>query len=416
MKFLFKLGCILLFLPFLPFISFASPLKPDNNFLILSDIHLDKQSTHQMEISPTRGIQDNDLDWATFQLLLAATHRSIQAGIITKPQFIIVLGDLVGHMRSTSTSAEESETLVFNAVKNTFPDTPLFYVFGNNDSLTVNYGPFSDSASPNVSKSPYDVAINEGHWKNGFLSTGVQCGNQKNIFPCLMTQNTVNGYYSAYLKPQLRLITLNSVLFSPRRTQVSEKDAMSQLDWLEQQLKTAETNKESVLIAMHIPPGNNVFDHSAFWLPAEQDAFLKLLNSYQNIILGILSSHTHAEELKIIKDGSNKTISGVYFTAALSTSHGNAPSEKTFYIEKKEGKWLLSNYETFYMKDILSNLIFNKLYDYQNYYCEKDHEGLSACLDNITPEKMKKYFSAGNPNFDGTMNSPGDFILIQKND
>lgn len=404
MKVLFKIFCIFFFLSTL---SIALPLNKDN-FLVISDIHLDKQATHPMEISPFKGNQNNDLDWVTFQKLLAAVSDGIKKGTIAKPQFIIYLGDLVGHIRIDSTSAPESETLVFSALKNTFSKIPLLYVFGNNDSLIINYGPFNDSHN-----SPYDIAKNNADWKNGFLSTGVECSGQKNIFPCIISENKMNGFYSAYLKPKLRLISLNTILFSPKRKLISEKDSLDQLNWLNNQLEMAEKNRESVLIAMHIPPGNNVYDHSDFWLPKEKHIFLKLINQYQNIIMGLLSSHTHAEEIKIIKDPSGKIISAVYYTSALSTSHGNEPSVKTFFYSKNHGKWLLTNYETFYANENDSKITFNKLYDYQAYYCDKPHVKLSDCLDNITADKMKKYFSAGNPHFMGTMKSPRDFILIQ---
>jgi sphingomyelin phosphodiesterase acid-like 3 len=80
---------------------------------------------------------------------------------------------------------------------------------------------------------------------------------------------------------------------------------------------------------MHIPPGKNVYDNSSFWLPKEEAIFFKIISRYHDRIIGILVAHTHAEELKIIKDVSNKNINGVYFTAA-STTHGNAPSVKIF--------------------------------------------------------------------------------------
>jgi len=156
-------------------------------------------------------------------------------------------------------------------------------------------------------------------------------------------------------------------------------------------------------------------DHSNFWLPEEQTVFLKLIKLYQGTIIGILASHTHAEELKIIKDELNKNIAGVYFIAALSTSHGNEPSVKTFYFSKNNQQWLISNYETFHFTMNNSNMIFSKLYDYTNYYCDNlKNDDLSNCLINITPDKMKKYFSAGNPNYGGIMRSPDDIVLIAK--
>ncbi len=367
---------------------------------MISDIHLDSKSTHVMEISPSSSNTDNDLDLVTFQKMIANINNNIQTGIVAKPQFIILLGDMVGHLRTSSDNVVKNESLVFNTIKNNFPSIPIFYVFGNNDSIQTDYGPFID---PNQS-SPYEIAKNNANWKNGFLSNGVKCNINKKIFPCILTENTTDGFYSAYLKPRLRLISLNSVLFSPKRTLVSEKDALQELDWLSKELNLAENNHESVLIAMHIPPGMNVYNNSNFWLPTEQNLFLNLMKSHHKIIIGILASHTHAEEFKMIRDKFHRNIATVYFTAALSTSHGNEPSIKTFYFAKKNQRWILSNYETFHFTGNQENITLSKLYDYKSYYCKIN------CFENMA-DKMKHYFSAGNPNFAGVMKFPEDIWI-----
>lgn len=411
----FNIKYVLLFLLLFPVLSMASFLNNENNFLVISDIHLDKSSTHLMEISPSKGSKENDLDLATFEKLISDIDLNIKMGMIAQPQFILLLGDIVGHLRTTSTSALESEASVFSVLKTTFPDTPIFYTFGNNDSLKVNYGPFRNQNQGEAIQSPYDVAKINGRWKNGFLSSGEICAYKNHDYPCIIKENLQHGYYSAYINPGFRLISLNTVLFSPNRTEVAKQDAMNQLEWLNVQLKLATKNKESVLITMHIPPGNNIYDHSRFWLDDEENLFLKLVKRYQNTIMGILASHTHIEELKLIKDEVNKNISGIYFIAALSTSHGNEPSVKTFYYSNNNEKWLLSNYKTFHFTLNQSTPIFNKLYDYRDYYCDhSDQSNLSSCLKNVIPDKIKKYLSAGNPNYEGIMKSPDDIILIAK--
>jgi hypothetical protein len=230
----------------------------------------------------------------------------------------------------------------------------------------------------------------------------------------LLQIEKTQGYYSAYLAPKLRLIALNSVIFSVLRKQVIEQDASKQLLWLKSQLECTKASQESILLAMHVPPGQNVYDNSSFWFPKEEAVFLKMISRYHNRIIGILVAHTHFEELKIIKDASNKNIGGVYFTAALSTSHGNAPSVKTFYFDKNGSKaWQLRNFETFHF--YLNNqnqLLLSKLYDYNAYYCNRTlAKGIFQCLNNVTPEKMKTYFSAGNPNFSGNIKFPDDIVI-----
>ena len=406
---------LLIFIIFIAFSieSSAALRKNEPNFLVLSDIHLNQASLHTMDISPSKNSINNDLDQPTFEKLILEVGKNIKNGTVPQPNFIIILGDILGHMRFSSNSILNSESTVFTMLKNTFPHTPIFYTFGNNDSLKANYGPFKDWNPSSQYKSPYEVAKFKGGWADGFLSTGTFCIQKKNNFPCIIIEDTTNGYYSAYLNTQLRLISLNSVLFSPKRRQIPEQAAMDQLHWFETQLKIAKASQESVLIIMHIPLGNNVYDHSNFWLPKEQTVFLKIIADYQQTIIGLLAAHTHAEELKIIKDSSKKNITGIYLSAALSTSHGNEPSIKTFYFSNSRSRWSLSNYTTFHFSLDNSHLIFNKLYDYRHYYCNPHAKnGLFPCLDNITAENMKKNFSAGNKNYNGIMKSPEDINLI----
>jgi sphingomyelin phosphodiesterase acid-like 3 len=394
-----------------PVISNASLNNKENNFLVISDIHLDQASTHPMEISPIAGKSENDLDSTTFTKLISDLNKNIQNGTVSQPKFIIIQGDIVGHERASSNSVIEDESAVFNIIKQNFPTTPIFYTFGNNDSLDADYGPFKSATQSGQYTSPYDVAKLNAGWANGFLSTGTQCKKETTQFPCLIKEDATNGYYSAYIDNKFRMISLNSVLFSPRRTHITETDALNQLQWLETQLNEARANNESVLITMHVPPGNNIYNHSSFWLPKEQTAFLKIVESYQDIIVGLLASHTHSEELKSIQDSSRKNIIGVYLVAALSTSHGNEPSVKTFYFSKNNTQWRLSNYEAFHFTMDNSNLVFNKLYDYKNYYCTNNENDLTECLSNVTADKMKKFYSAGNPNYNGAMKSPDDIVL-----
>lgn len=391
--------------------SHATSVEYKQNFLVISDIHLDQRSTHAMEISPKKMDRDNDLDSGTFVNLLSEIENNINKGIIARPKFILILGDIVGHTRSSTNSVAENEHAVFRALKDKFPTTPILYTFGNNDGLKINYGPFTDVDRKGY-KSPYEVAKYASGWEDGFLSTGLQCTEGGNEYPCIITEDTQNGYYSVFLESHLRLISLNTVLFSTNRKQISTRQTTVELDWLNNQLDQAKSNDEKVLITMHVPPGNNTYDHSNFWASQEQTNFLKIISNYHNTILAMLASHTHTEELRIIKDHSQKTVAGVYLVAGLSTSHGNEPSVKTFYLNQQDRQWQLSNYETFHFSFENSQLSFNKLYDYVNYYCNNQETDLLQCLDSITASKIDNYLAAGNRYYKGgTIQSLKDVIL-----
>lgn len=400
------------------FLAINSPLigycgVPDtksSNFLVISDIHLNVVSTHLMDISPSTQTLLNDLDLPTFNALMLEIQQGIKKGIITKPKFIIILGDLTAHHLFSSDAVINNESYVFDYLKKNFPSTPILYTFGNNDSLGVDYGSFSDSRRRDALKSPYDVALKNGSWGDGFLSTGVMCQKESSVYPCIVTEDTTNGYYSVYLEPNLQLIAVNSVMFSPRRMFATQQAPMDQLRWLQAELLKAQKNNDRVIITMHIPPGNNVHDGSPFWVTEEAGKFLNIVNTFHETIIGILSGHTHKDELKIITNNEGKRIAGVYYTAALSTIHANAPSVKTFFLSDRRGNWQLTNYETFYFIKQNTSLVLGKLYDYKSYYCGGQELSLLKCLGEVTVDKMQRYFSAGNPNYSEKIPFPKDMV------
>lgn len=382
------------------------------NFLVLSDPHLDKLSKHQMNFTPSSNSALNDLDEKTFRELLATTSHAIQQGEIPKPKFILFLGDIVGHLRMHEKDVERSETTFFKLLQQSFPHIPILYAFGNNDSLSANYGPFTSEEYRGLLKSPFDVASKNADWHNGFLSTGRRCSTDHDAFPCLIEEDTVDGYYSVYIESKLRLIILNSVLFSANQFNTSQQAAKQQFNWLKSQLNTAQTNHEQVLIAMHIPPGRNVYDHRMFWHADDNQLFLNLIEAYHQNIMGILAAHTHQEEIKIIQNTAKQPLTGVYLTAALSTSHGNSPSIKLYEYAKQQDAWQLINYSVFYfLKNHHTTITLKKLYDYNDHYCHDRKSNLFDCLKNITAEKMATYFRAGNTKNSPNIASPDDIFM-----
>lgn len=382
------------------FASLVSSALANDNFLVISDIHLDVTTKHKMQFAPNTKTIKNDLDQTTFLSLIQTTQKSIHEGLIKKPNFILILGDIHGHKRLNN-DLIESQQYVFTTLHNEFADTPIIYVFGNNDSPQKNYGKFTTHKL-----SPYLVATQRSKWKNGFLNTGKICKNAQS-FPCINQQNTEHGYFSAMLKPKLRLISLNSVIFSI--SNLFRRDAKQELVWLQEQLNIAARSNEQVIIAMHIPPGYNTYNNEAFWRRFELKEFKKIINQYPNTIIGMLSSHTHQEEIKIYNHRNQKL--GIYATAALSTAYGNSPSIKTFDLQKSNNKWQLQNYTTYKFSFNNNKILPSKVYDFQSVYCRKSVADINQCLDNVTIEKIYQYMSVNNPNIKSIINAPKQIYL-----
>lgn len=373
-----------------------------SSFLVVSDIHLNPDTQHKMEFSPKNNTIRNDLDTSTFKAMVETLQTQIQAGEIDSPQFILLLGDLVGHLRDTRQKVIDSEQIVLSILKDAFPSTPLFLVFGNNDSFKKDYGIFRSSGPSDKYHSPLDI-MNSVWSHSQFLSTGTWCKREK-IYPCLIKTNTTDGYYSAYIKPSLRLIALNSVMFSGRQSGYSQQAPLEQLSWLQQQLQDVTARKEKAILAMHIPPGDNVYkahfwSDPAFWHDDYQRIFYNLVKHYHLSIIGILAAHTHKDEIKLIQHSDGTSLIGVYLNAAMSTSHGNAPSVRSYVLNSEEQKydWDLSDYQTYYYKDRLS---LSPLYQFQEYYCGKlESHSLKSCFSAISIDKIQYFMNAGNANF-----------------
>ena len=389
-----------------------------SNFLVISDIHLNIHTQHAMEFAPTTATVHNDLDRVTFEQLVRKIKTSIQSGEIPKPEFILLLGDLVGHIRFSQEDVVNAESRVLMSLQSAFPETPVLYTFGNNDSLAGDYGVFRVDKPILDAHSPLDVI--KTIWPRGhFLSTGARC-DRDHIYPCLLEKKTSSGYYAAYLKPNLRLIALNSVMFSKQRQGYSSDSVSEQLLWLDRQLVEVEAAQESALLVMHIPPGDHIYkayfwSNTAFWSNGYSQQFVDIIQAHHRCLIGILTAHTHKDEIKIIENAGHMPLVGVYLNGALSTSHGNAPSIRSYVLSQSQDKlrWDLSDYWTYYFTQANNGDIqVQPLYQFKNIYCDgQANKRMSDCLDSVNISKLSRYLSVGNQNFNARISAPENIYI-----
>ena len=385
-------------------------------FITLTDIHLNNEQQHTMDMAPSGFNKDNDMDLNSFRNLSYTIKQNVGHGkLVSKPRFVLYLGDMVGHQSKSDINrtklVQENEELVFSSLLDMFPNTPIFTLFGNNDSFEKNYGKFTFNQM-----SPYETAIQSG-FKNGFLSTGRMCGGDSDgLSPCIVSQNERNGYFSAKIHPGLLLVGLNTVMLSPRHY-MNSTAIDQQLVYLQSTLDYAADNVMSVLIAMHIPFGDNVYDGSSFLEKEYQDIILDTIAPHLYHIVGILASHTHMEEFKILRlryDEGAKHI-GQYFTAGLSTSHGNSPSIKVFEMEQY-AFWHITNYHTYQLHQKENEISMAKYYDFRSNYCAdivwNYTLDINYCLSQIEFNQTLPYFTVNNTNYmQYPVTSPESFYI-----
>ncbi len=309
-------------------------------FLAMSDIHFVGTS------GVTCGQAGDETDSALWSAAQIEAKQVIQA---EKPAFAIYLGDLPSHCSGHPVSEFTNPLDGLANIAGT--GTKLIYVPGNNDSLAGDYGPFTAPGG-----TPLDTST---AW-NGSPVLNAQPGDMIDV------TNLARGYYAVYAAqatataPALRVLALNTTIFTNRYDQnvpTFQDDANGQLEWLNAQLKAAHAKGEKVIIAMHVPPGTDGYgghhgnqvvtmwnsdltytgtdpDLTAGWWV--QRVFLELVAAHRPEIVGLLSSHTHYNEIRRLRDCSQKLpLLGVFTELdvaipSITTDHTNNPSIKLF--------------------------------------------------------------------------------------
>lgn len=376
----------------------------DYNLVILSDIHLGSQTT--MSLEPMGFNENNDLDLETFKKLLNNMNHLILLHEID-PNMILVLGDLIDHKSSNikQGTLEGRTEQLYNSFYYIFQmfdkdSIPISYVFGNNDSLAGDYKEFY-SVSLTKDHSPYEIARNAG-WLEGFLSRDTSCRLNMMHFPCITEENQRYGYYVERLQPHLELIVINSVLFNNRT--FCDESCNFEIEWLKSQLQIAHNNNDSVLLAMHLPPGIESYRLKEFWNSEAKNKFLSSVQPYSDNVIALLTAHTHMEEFQLIELKKESLIPIIY-TAGLSTSHGNLPSFKylTLHQDSTNGKWVIKNYKTYHF----TRDGFRLFYSFYDRFCEiYKTDSISRCLHYLLKNdwtdvinSFSEWYTVGNPSF-----------------
>ncbi len=335
-------------------------------YLHLSDVHLD-----------TSGASD-DTDLALWKITREKLESILNGP--EPPSFVLYTGDLPGHYAcapghgdcSLIPSQVPGHDANLRAVLQDLHDLvagtgiPLLYTPGNNDALAGNYFSFSDAQG----RTAFSLVPGDGF---PAVNASQPCGD----VPCMVSNPRPDlGFYSARPVAGLRVIALNSILLGRRyhpADGVSQRAAGdAELDWLDAQLADAARSGEKVLLAMHIPPGEDAYavdrgdaetgmwtrdpEGNAAGLPEEAwlDRFLDLVGAHTSTVVGLAYGHTHEDELRRLHDKSGRVIEVAVSAPGITTNHGNHPGFKlvsydartkelvgftTFFTEMGDSTW-----------------------------------------------------------------------------
>lgn len=306
-------------------------------FLFLSDVHLNTFSD-----STTYGIDTGLELWKAFiakvDVLLSGNNA---------PKFIVYTGDLPAHYQCAETCVipedqrqnhNQNLAAILSGLRDvaTKHKKALFYLPGNNDGIAGDYTSFADEQNNTPftlipeTKNPYPVPNS----KPGAVP------------PCIVSNpHPTMGYYSANPIAGLRIIALNTVIYSKSFIAVDGSnqvtDGNMQMKWLSQQLTDAARKNEKVYIAMHIPPGTDAYKYDQYpvgatmWAPLPDTTntwlkqFLGIVAANKQTIAGILYGHTHMDELRRLYDPAGKQITEVAISCpGVTPQHYNNPGFK----------------------------------------------------------------------------------------
>jgi alkaline phosphatase D len=363
-NFIIKFKVTLLFLWLIP-TSFAAP-----SFLTSSDIHYGSQNTS------ADGQDTGD------EFLAIAMNKFKQ--LAKNVDFILNLGDLPTHMYFVSPRKEEYEKTVFHALYEADSYLkPMFYITGNNDSLSGNYQPFEKDG-----KSPLNFATD-------WTGACVHCEG-------LIIDDTHmrdGGYYSSYVIPgnkEIILIALNSMQWTNLsfflRYANQQQAAYQQLFWLKQQLK--KLKGKQLILAMHVPPGR-AYNGLEYWHRPFLDSFINILEHHKSSFgqITLLTAHTHMDEFRKIRFHDGSAIF-VYSTPSISRIHHNNPGMKVFRLD---AQLRIKDFVTYYTSDLNSwgNEQYNALGNSGAMFPNCHKFTLAQCLEHQTREVICNQMELG---------------------
>jgi len=273
-------------------------------WLVVSDLHLDR-SAHRASL----GQPGYDSDPA----LIAAAIAAMKAADPTAP-IVVVGGDSLAHHFRGDALATMRE--IANALDRAFPRARFLVTLGNNDDPCGDYRIGTDSPYLRDLAAIWAPLVDRGDAAPGFARAFAH-----------------GGYYTARLpQTHLRAVVLDSVLWSwlyRDCTSPTRSPGADELAWLDATLANGPRDAHDLLV-MHVPPG--IDGHATeltlgvaavpFYAPSANRAFLATVARHHARIAGMIASHLHRNDYRIV-DGIPMLIA-----SSISPIAGNPP---TFY-------------------------------------------------------------------------------------
>lgn len=223
------------------------------------------------------------------------------------PDWVLICGDLAAHVLPSANLTASAINTTTQKVINAFPGIPIVVTPGNND--------FYPRYSVNTSISIW-LEVLATIWEPLFPDENAKASFLK------------GGYYSRKLFPNLEVISLNTILFSPNYQPYPPLDSLpyEHLQWLESKLLENSQNNIKVYIVGHIPPGSIEYNNDLQWHTQYIQAYTDLVTKYYAIISGQFFGHTHHDDFRVQPIGNSENFLSYFIVPSVSPIQNTNPT------------------------------------------------------------------------------------------
>ncbi|KAK9884420.1 hypothetical protein WA026_007267 [Henosepilachna vigintioctopunctata] len=289
--------------------------------------------------------------------------------------YIYFTGDIIAHNDWETSKMSNLKTIkeFYDYIFQHFPNISVYPILGNHEAYPCNlYSPLniSESSKNSIGTRWLFDAVAE-YWSKWLPKSALET-------------IKIGGFYTTLVRQGFRIIALNSnVCFTENYWLIyDDEDPYGQLKWLVKILSEAEKNKEKVHILSHIPSGEANCHKQ--W----QYNFNRIVQRFSKTISAHFNGHTHVDELRLYKNGSNpnQVINVAYNGGSFTTFIGLNPDYRVYDIDPQNLMVLDFHQYTFNLS--LANTGNQHQPEwYQLYSFKKAYN-----LDNLSYDNLNKFY------------------------
>lgn len=328
-------------------------------FVYFNDIHIDPRYDPYSDVSKDkegwcrRPFNGTEKPFKFGQYGCDPPQLTIESAIASMPQvaknpsFVLFGGDAPGHdLGLDRPGVQNIVNWTITEAKKAFPGIPILMTIGNND-FQVDYGQTETDPLDFASIAEVLREFMNDEQYNTFLKGGY--------------------YYHDIPEAKLRLLLLNTVLYSTSRPEADD-DPRGQFEWIRTVSTDAKSKGMSVGAAMHIPPGVSHWSMSQGWYDKYVITFDTLVKELD--IKFTMTGHNHNDMLMPVYGNSGASLGYALTSPALSPVHSNNPG---FRIVKL-GNGEITDIAQYYAEMMMNpeNLKWELEYEFTKAYNVKD--------------------------------------------